>query len=200
MPWLLLPTIHEPKTSNRSIGPRRFAGTSRDAIFFPRLKTHIPPGDPGWKFPQAAKTLSCQENVAVITPGVWGRLTKTKFRPRRTSYVCKEYPTEVVIWNVDFPRRTHASGTGVGDTSPNVFNWRSMLVWKTLSYIRIGTYSEGRKYLGRRRPRFVRDIVRWQPLSLRKRLVRLIDFKGRHFLQHLYTYIGIEEHCNSEGW
>lgn len=130
MPWLLLPTIHDPKTSIRSIGPRRFAGTSRDAIFFPRLKTHIPPGDPGWKFPQAAKTLSCQENVAVIIPGVWGRLTKTRFRPRRTSYVCKEYPTEVVIWNVDFPRRTHASGTAVGDTSPNVFNWQSMLVLK----------------------------------------------------------------------
>lgn len=117
---LVQPTIQDPKTSSRSMGPAIFVGTSKDATLLPRLKTHAPPGDPGRKLPQAAKTLSFQEWTAVIVSGVWGRLTNTKLSPRRKSYVCKEFPTEVVIWYVAFPKRTQVNGTAVGDTKPNV--------------------------------------------------------------------------------
>ena len=85
MQFSLQPTTQDPKTSNRLTGPAQSAGKSKDAIFFPRLKTQMPPGELGRRFPHAAKILSCHAHVAVIVSGVRGLVMKTKFSPRRKS-------------------------------------------------------------------------------------------------------------------
>lgn len=102
------------------MGSSTTSGVSRDAIFLPRLKTQTPPEEPGRTLPHAAKTLSCHAKVAVIISGVSGLEMNTRFRPRLKSYVCRERPTEVVIWKVALPKRTVVKGTEVGDTSPKV--------------------------------------------------------------------------------
>lgn len=116
------PTIHDPKTKSCSMGSSKAAGASSSAILFPRLKTQTPPGAPDPEPPHAAKTLSFQAHVAVISSGVCGRLKNTKCRPRRKSYVWRHRPTEVVIWKVVFPSGIELKGTMVGETSPRVFS------------------------------------------------------------------------------
>lgn len=46
---------------------------------------------------------------------------KTRFRPRLRSYVCRDRPTDVVIWNVVLPRGMEVNGTLVGETNPTVY-------------------------------------------------------------------------------
>lgn len=75
------PTIHEPNTSNCSIGSVApiapavavgEAGNGNSPIFFPRLKTQTPCADSlaSDPLPQAASTLSFQAHIAVIAAGV----------------------------------------------------------------------------------------------------------------------------------
>ena len=46
---------------------------------------------------------------------------KTRFRPVLRSYVCRDFPVHVVIWNVVLPRGTEVNGTFVGETRPTVY-------------------------------------------------------------------------------
>jgi hypothetical protein len=121
------PTIHDPKASKVSIGSAAPRALSSSATFFPRWNTQTPLSSPGKDPPQAAKTRSFQAHVAVIVAGVCGLVKKIKLRPCRKSYVCKQRPTDVVIWNVVFPTATEVKGTRVGDTSPKVLEDQSVI-------------------------------------------------------------------------
>ena len=118
----LHPIIHSPNASNRvtfSLDPR---GRSNSPIFFPRWKTQTPLSDSGRAPPQAASTTFFHARVAVISSGVCGLVRNTRCRPFFKSYVCRDRPTEVVIWKVALPSGREVKGTLVGDTRPTV--WR----------------------------------------------------------------------------
>jgi hypothetical protein len=55
-----------------------------------------------------------------MSSGAFGRVRKTRWRPRVRSYVCRHLPTEVVIWKVVLPRGIDVNGTEVDDTKPIV--------------------------------------------------------------------------------
>lgn len=93
--------------------------------------------------PHAARTTFFHAKVAVIFSGVWGRVIKTRFSPRRKSYVCSDRPTEVVIWNVALPSGIEVKGTSVGETRPTVYGGQQLTCSKCCEE----THSEGRKYL-----------------------------------------------------
>jgi hypothetical protein len=97
-------------------------GSSNSSTFFPRWKTHTPRWDSVRDPPQAAKTTFFHARVAVMYSGVCGLVRKRRCRPRFKSYVCKDRPTEVVIWKVALPSGRDVKGTLVGETRPTVWN------------------------------------------------------------------------------
>ena len=122
------PIIHSPNTNMRvmfSLEPR---GSSNSSTFFPRWKIQMPLCDFGCDPPQAAKTTFFHASVAVMYSGVCGLVRKTRCRPLLRSYVCRDCPTEVVIWNVALPSGRDVKGTLVGDTRPTVWKVVSALV------------------------------------------------------------------------
>ncbi len=100
------------------MGSVRSVDSSNSAIFLPRLKTHRPCSVSA--VPHAAKTRSFHARVAVMSSGVWGRVRKTRLRPRFRSKVCRQRPTEVVIWKEVLPRGIEVNGMEVEDTRPIV--------------------------------------------------------------------------------
>ena len=114
------PTIHDPKIQKLFTFSLQSRGICSSACFLPRLNTHTPLCSPASFPPHAANTLSFHAALAVMTSGVCGRVTKTRFNPLFRSYVCKLRPTEVDIWNVVLPNGTVVKGTAVGDTRPMV--------------------------------------------------------------------------------
>ena len=85
----------------------------------------------------------------MIKYGVWGLLRKTRASPRLRSYVCSDWPTEVVIWKVVLPSGIDVKGTEVGETSPMVLRRMISTTFhsptaKALSVT--WTHSEGGKY------------------------------------------------------
>lgn len=65
---------------------------------------------------------------------------KTRLSPRLRSYVCRDLPTEVVIWKVVLPSGMEVKETSVGDTSPTV--WVIVSGERDAPCAKFATYSE----------------------------------------------------------